>query len=312
MEECDDGNLNGGKNSFCDTSCKRTSGSCGNGIIESRLGEDCEPSLVSARAPLACSSSCKYIYGKSSQRSSSASILLADACAGNECSLGGSDFCGAQSMTCEAISDLPCLQCVGGACTTDADCTNGAVCRDGTCVLSLTPGVAGSPRTSGSSATSHSSLVSAASSAPLFVAMAGCGNGQLNSGEQCDQGAENSAEPNAFCRPDCTFGRCGDGVVDTPLELCDLGSQNGTVGSPCTALCRYTHNPTTVLPAVVIELPFMPSGSNLPGTVTGTVQYVPGQSVQPPENAATGPATLAIMAAGAAGGYAWMRRRKNL
>ena len=41
-----------------------------------------------------------------------------------------------------------------------------------------------------------------------------CGNGTLDDGEQCDLGEQNSNEPNAECRTDCTLRRCGDGVVD--------------------------------------------------------------------------------------------------
>jgi hypothetical protein len=33
-------------------------------------------------------------------------------------------------------------------------------------------------------------------------------------------------------------GSCGDGVVDLPAEECDLGSLNGTPGSPCTSGCQ--------------------------------------------------------------------------
>ncbi|UPA22760.1 DUF4215 domain-containing protein [Candidatus Peribacteria bacterium] len=310
MEECDDGNLNGGFNSFCNTSCKRTSGYCGNGIVESGRGEDCEPSLVSSDAPLSCSSSCRYDYFVNA---SSAPALIPDSpqCAGNECSLGGSDFCG--SMRCEAISELPCLQCVGGACFTDADCTDGAVCRDGVCILSFTPGADGG--IARSSASSRSSLVSSsAASTPLFVAMAGCGNGELGAGEQCDEGRENSLLPNAFCRPDCTFSRCGDTVIDAPLETCDDGSRNGLLVSECSAFCRLDHSAPGVLPATLIELPFMPvSGSNQNGTTTGIggsdSVFIPG-SQMPPSTTASGPATVAIMAAGAAAGYAWMRRRR--
>lgn len=308
MEECDDGNLNGGLNSACNASCKRTSGSCGNGIVESGRGEDCEPSLVSADAPLACSSSCQYVYFS---HQSSAPVLVQDTrqCAGNECSLGGSDFCGVQNMTCEAISDLPCLQCVGDACATDADCAEGAQCRDGVCVLSLAPGGIGATASTRSSQSSASSV----SSAPLFVAMAGCGNGELGVGEQCDDGLKNSLLPNAFCRPDCTFGRCGDTVIDAPLEICDDGSQNGLLTSQCDAFCRFSHAAPGVLPATLIELPFMPaSGSDANGTtgIGGSEPVFIAGGAQPPATTASGPATIAIMAAGASAGYAWMRRRR--
>ena len=47
-----------------------------------------------------------------------------------------------------------------------------------------------------------------------------CGNGILEEGEECDNGAENSdLRPNA-CRSDCRLARCGDGVADQG-EACD-------------------------------------------------------------------------------------------
>lgn len=52
---------------------------------------------------------------------------------------------------------------------------------------------------------------------------ASCGNGQLDSGEECDNGASNSDEAPNACRRDCTLAYCGDGVTDTG-EQCD-GSQ---------------------------------------------------------------------------------------
>ncbi|MCB9557953.1 MAG: hypothetical protein H6707_17705 [Deltaproteobacteria bacterium] len=48
----------------------------------------------------------------------------------------------------------------------------------------------------------------------------GCGNGALDPGEACDEGAFNSLLPDAPCRPDCKKRRCGDGVKDSD-EQCD-------------------------------------------------------------------------------------------
>jgi hypothetical protein len=52
-----------------------------------------------------------------------------------------------------------------------------------------------------------------------------CGNGELNSGEECDDGPTNSdTEPNA-CRTTCKSHYCGDSVVDSD-EACDNGPDN--------------------------------------------------------------------------------------
>jgi cysteine-rich repeat protein len=56
-----------------------------------------------------------------------------------------------------------------------------------------------------------------------------CGNGMLETGEQCDQGSQNSdTAPNA-CRTTCRTPYCGDGVIDE-AEQCD-GSN--LVGNTC-------------------------------------------------------------------------------
>jgi cysteine-rich repeat protein len=55
-----------------------------------------------------------------------------------------------------------------------------------------------------------------------------------NAAEQCDDGPENSFQPNA-CRPDCQAPRCGDGVQDDGEE-CDDGNRVNDDG--CSELCR--------------------------------------------------------------------------
>ena len=55
-----------------------------------------------------------------------------------------------------------------------------------------------------------------------------CGDGNLDSDEQCDDGENNSnALPNA-CRTNCSFPWCGDSVVDSG-EQCDDGENNSNV-----------------------------------------------------------------------------------
>src|SRR6058998_2878286 len=125
---------------------------------------------------------------------------------------------------CSAIITVPhCARTVTQPCTADAQCPGGETC------------VAG---------------------------CAACGNGFVNPGEECDEGAGNRDAPN-HCRPDCTLPRCGDATLDFPHcagdpdtacttaedcpagaacepgEACDLGTatciggSNG--GAPCCA-----------------------------------------------------------------------------
>jgi cysteine-rich repeat protein len=59
-----------------------------------------------------------------------------------------------------------------------------------------------------------------------------CGDGVIEQHEQCDDGEENSLEPNQ-CRPSCTLPICGDGIVDDEYgETCDDGNDNVNDGCP--------------------------------------------------------------------------------
>jgi cysteine-rich repeat protein len=65
-----------------------------------------------------------------------------------------------------------------------------------------------------------------------------CGDGVQDANETCDNGAANSdGEPNA-CRSACSSAACGDGVVDPPEE-CDTGpARSDTEASACRSNCR--------------------------------------------------------------------------
>ncbi len=293
-EECDNGRQNGSPTALCDTSCHLPKGRCGDGLVQVRSGEDCEPSIMGQNAQMTCSAACRYVFS----RQFSSSVALINDCSGTECRDGGSDFCGMQDAVCNPANTLPCIQCI----------------PNNPSLPPFTPGnfIPAGIRVSSPSSRSSSSR-SSSSSSRLFITKANCGNGVLNAGEQCDQGVENSANPNSFCRPDCTFGRCGDAVLDTPLETCDLGSQNGRPGSACTVLCRKASEALSVLPASVIELPFgtVSSSPRQPGQNPAAASVLtPPVTPVPPGNTNSGPATLAIMALGASAGVAWMRRKK--
>lgn len=62
-----------------------------------------------------------------------------------------------------------------------------------------------------------------------------CGNGAIDIGEDCDDGANNS--DTSGCTTKCKFQICGDGFVDPDVEECDLGAVNADTGD-CTSWCR--------------------------------------------------------------------------
>ncbi len=57
----------------------------------------------------------------------------------------------------------------------------------------------------------------------------GCGDGVLDPGEECDDGAANSDE--AACTSACTLASCGDGLLHVGVEICDHGDDNGGYGA---------------------------------------------------------------------------------
>ena len=64
-----------------------------------------------------------------------------------------------------------------------------------------------------------------------------CRDGTLDDGEECDRGAQNSDEPNAKCRLDCSYPRCGDGTIDDKFqEECDDGNRRS--GDGCDRGCK--------------------------------------------------------------------------
>ena len=63
---------------------------------------------------------------------------------------------------------------------------------------------------------------------------ANCGDGQIDPGEECDDGAQNG--PDQPCYANCQLNTCGDGVNEPPEE-CDLGANNGP-DSGCSPQCK--------------------------------------------------------------------------
>lgn len=67
----------------------------------------------------------------------------------------------------------------------------------------------------------------------------GCGDGVVDSGEACDEGGANSDRISDACRTSCLLPSCGDGVVDSG-EQCD--DANSADGDGCSASCQIERN----------------------------------------------------------------------
>ena len=158
-----------------------------------------------------------------------------------------------------------------------------------------------------------------------------CGDGAVDPGEECDNGNRNSTSPDALCRPDCSLARCGDGIRDAGEECddgnrkngdgCDIRCANEAAGSQWSAgsSTSAVASQNFIADTYFNPLP-NPYGQNINFPQVPSYQPVPYQlplaNLQPiiqqaPRTAQSGPAAVAAIGAGAASGFAWMRRRRK-
>ncbi|MDA0376341.1 MAG: hypothetical protein O3A80_03465 [bacterium] len=158
--------------------------------------------------------------------------------------------------------------------------------------------------------------------------------------EECDD--DNTSNTDS-CTNECKWAVCGDGYVQSPnsnneFEGCDDG--NRLNGDGCDRYCRIEEGTQIAADANVIQFT-----GNVPGTTTSQFQqgyqqygFVPGRSLgegwpqypnfqqlpyqlplaqlrpiiqQQGPVGDTGPAAVAVIGAGAAVGWSWMRRKKR-
>jgi cysteine-rich repeat protein len=78
---------------------------------------------------------------------------------------------------------------------------------------------------------------------PCPGASAACGDGTLDTGEECDDGNTTACDG---CGPSCRLEECGNGRVECDEE-CDAGALNGVAGSGCDAACKVVVEPGGLL-----------------------------------------------------------------
>jgi len=104
----------------------------------------------------------------------------------------------------------------------------------------------GSSTTSGSTGTSDSSTSNTDTSTSTDAAsstgeppLIGCGNGELDPGEECDLGLVENNNNSGPCTLDCKHAKCGDGLLQIGKEACDNGaSNNNTFYGGCMQNCQ--------------------------------------------------------------------------
>ncbi len=91
-----------------------------------------------------------------------------------------------------------------------------------------------STSTSDTSASTSTDAASSTGDAPLV----GCGNGELDPGEECDLGLVDNSNSGA-CTIECKDAKCGDGLLQIGKEACDNGgSNNNTSYGGCMQNCQ--------------------------------------------------------------------------
>lgn len=256
-EACDDGQNNGSPISNCDVSCKLK---CGNGTLEA--GEQCDAGTAkNTGAYGGCTSTCTWApfcgdgvkdaaYGEAcddgrndgSYGTCTSSCQLAAHCgdgtvnaaAGERCDLGaanqvnpyGAGLCTTTCQPAPYCGDHAVNTAQGESCDDGSDNSNVVL---GACKLDCSgyippPSTCGNGVLDAGEVCDNGALNGTAGNACDGRCQYKCGNGIKDSGEQCDDGVNDGSY--GTCNHDCTLPAfCGDGIRNG-LEQCDLGTSN--------------------------------------------------------------------------------------
>jgi len=195
-ETCDgDGMGNGGETASCNSDC--STASCGDGVVNMTAGEDCDgDGKGNGGESVDCNADCS-----------------AASCGDGIINTTAGEDCDEEAETASCDSNCTKAECGDGT----VNKTAGEVCDDGNMTNND-----GCP--DGDNGTCKDAI---------------CGDGfvKQSSIEECDEGSDNSDTEADACRTDCTDPGCGDGVIDTGEE-CDDGPDNGKGMSTCSATCQ--------------------------------------------------------------------------
>ena len=164
-----------------------------------------------------------------------ASTCVASVCEMGACDPGFGDCDTLETNGCEENLSTSFDHC--GTCVDS--CTPGEICSSGACVSTCGDGTTQPPEECDDANADDTDACT------NNCRLAFCGDGIVQAGvEECDNGGANSNTTPDACRTDCTLPTCGDGVVDSG-DTCDDGANNGATTCGCQLNCELEPSGTT-------------------------------------------------------------------
>ncbi len=203
---------------------------CGNGIVETDIGETCDDGSENSDTEAdACRTSCQ-LAGCGDGVRDNGEDCDGDDVAGTICAdlppLNHGDL--TCNLDCSFDAD-ECYQCGDGAIDPGEECDGAALG-----VVDTEPAncgnVTGKP---------DGELACLTDCTYDLGDCALCGDGAIEGPEQCDDATDNSDQPNATCRLNCTPAGCGDGIQDDNApryEQCDCGMDATALPAGCNTI----------------------------------------------------------------------------
>ncbi len=233
-EVCDD-KTNDDSYNGCASDCLSLGPHCGDGTVQSANGEQCDDGRENGATGDKCSATCQLLCGDGVVEAGEQCDLgpgkNTGAYGGCEADCTLAPFCGdgvkSNGEQCDDGKND------GSYGTCNPNCTLAGYCGDGT--LQDPPETCDLGKNDSATAYGVGKCTNACTPAPY------CGDKEVEGqfGETCDDGV-NSGKPGS-CTTDCTafvaLQSCGDGIVESP-EQCDDGLDNGTANSTCDVHCR--------------------------------------------------------------------------